>query len=229
VELTLVLAGLAILVISTVFLVYGIFTENNVVTGVALSAIVVGVVGTVAGVTYAEPAEEFLNSYANDVNAFSIRMLEDMGIVDKHNIKFCLDEKLLIFSRERMNCGNAHFGIGISEKSPYIAFKLDNLFNAIANIVEGSESLASKLEKVLRNTIKMCRHVSINEKSDLVSIELTGLTSSGRALLSIPISIAKASILVVAAMHFGKSVEVVEEVLSWDKYTITILYGGEAL
>lgn len=220
-----VIAGLTINTIATVFAIYGVLTSSYSVIGSALSAIVLGVVITVIGVTHVEPVEELLRHYVSDIDLFSTRILEDMGIMSEHRVKTCSEKKLLVFFEKNISCDNVSSGIGVLNNTPYIAIPIVHVMEYVSNNTEELRNLIDKLKLIFVDISSICKGVSVNWENDTLVVELVKVLDRGQNYVNTPVNLVRLYVLAIISSHFKKDAEILEEIRTQDGYRIRIKTG----
>ncbi|MEM1645639.1 MAG: hypothetical protein QXL96_07205 [Ignisphaera sp.] len=220
-----ILAGLTIIALAIVFIVYGIIIVSDRVVGVALSVTVIGVVFMVVGISYSEPVEDMLRQYIDDLNMVLVRLIEDMGIPSKHKLKLCYEQKVYYYSEKDIECSNIVTGVGITKGIPYIAIPAENMLKFVMSYNE-SRDLVDKLRNIFIDMAMVCRGISIAREGDAISIEFIDLTEKGFNHIKTPVNLLKLYILALVAHHFEQNVEVVSEMISQESYKITLKLEG---
>ncbi|MEM1541153.1 MAG: hypothetical protein QW101_00315 [Ignisphaera sp.] len=223
-----IIIGLAIISISSLFIVYGVLISNDRVIGVSLSILVVGVVSTAVGTTYREPLEEMLEHYIHDLNLFYTSVLEDTGIVGSHKIKLCLEDRVIVFSERVIPCSrNISVGVNMLDRVPYIALPITNILDYISKVVGESSDVVDGFRKIFIDTSYLCREVAITKENDTISIELSKLSEKALEMMKTPINIIRVYVLTLLAHHFKNDIEIVDEVITAESYKIIAKILGE--
>ncbi|MEM1645719.1 MAG: hypothetical protein QXL96_07615 [Ignisphaera sp.] len=216
-----ILAGLTIIALAASFLVYGLVVVSDRVVGIALSVAVVGVVLAFVGIGYSEPAENMLSRYAEDLNMFLTRIVEDMGIPNNHKLKLCYTQKILCLSENDVTCGDVVTGISIAGNTPYVGIPTENILNFLSNISAG-EDIIDKFKRVFIEIAAVCRGIAIAKQDDLISVEFTNLTDKGFNYIKTPINLLRLYTLALIAHHYERDVEIVEESVSQEGYRVKL-------
>lgn len=216
-----ILVGLTILVVSIIFIVYGLVVTSDRTVGVALSIAVVGIVFVFTGVGYGEPAEHMLNQYAEDLNMFLTRVIEDMGIPDRHRVKLCYLQKIFCLSEGGIPCNNIVQGIGMVNSIPYVAISAEHILNFLSNIAI-QEDLVDKFKRIFIDIAAVCRGIAITKQDNVFLVEFVDLTDKGFNYIKTPINLVKLYTIALLAQHFGRDVEVIEEIISQESYKIKV-------
>ena len=225
-----VITGASIIAISTVFMIFSLLTGNNVVLGISLSTLVLGVVLLALGLTYIEPVSELMRYYVSDLDIFTTRILEDMGIASNYRFKVCFNEGRVfaIFTNGGIKCSDINLGVGIIGDSAYVAIPLTNVVSRIDKLLEASRpELIDYVREVLVSTYGICRDVRVRRESDLVTVELILMSREAKQLMKTPINPPRMTTLSALARYFNSSVEIVEEDIVGDNYVLKVkIVGG---
>ena len=225
-----VITGASIIAISTVFMIFSLLTSNNVVLGISLSTLVLGVVLLALGLTYIEPVSELMRYYVSDLDIFTTRILEDMGIASNYRFKVCFNEGRVfaVFTNGGIKCSDINLGVGIIGDSAYVAIPLTNVVSRIDKLLEASRpELIDYVREVLVSTYGICRDVRVRRESDLVTVELILMSREAKQLMKTPINPPRMTTLSALARYFNSSVEIVEEDIVGDNYVLKVkIVGG---
>ena len=225
-----VVTGASVTAISAVFIAFSIFTGNNVVLGVSLSTLVLGVVLLTLGLTYVEPVSELMRYYVGDLDIFVTRILEDMGIASNYRFKVCFNEGKVfaVFTNGGIKCGDISLGVGIIGDSAYVAIPLTNVVSRIDKLLEVSRpELIDYVREVLVSTYGICRDVRVWRESNLITVELILMSREAKQLMKTPINPPRMTTLLALARYFNSSVEIVEEDIVGDNYVLKVrIVGG---
>ncbi len=219
-----VVVGLNVVLVSAIFIIYGLITGSDITLGVSLSTLVLGAVFLTVGFSAGEPINELLKTFTLDAEGWINVILEDSGLASKHSFTACLEDSnsvLLVMSSEPMDCSEAHPGMGMIKDTAFIAFP----FKSTALLTElsiGKENLRENLASLLVNKLSICESVSITTDKDTLIVELANLTGEAIETMKSIINPVKAIMLATVARTLGTSIEVVSEHLIERDYTIKL-------
>jgi len=222
-----IIVGLAIISVSSLFIIYGVLTNNDRVMGVSLSILVVGVVSTAVGITYREPLGEMLEHYIHDLDLFYSSILEDVGIVGSHKIKLCLEDRVIVFSERIIPCRNISVGVNMINRVPYIALPITNILDYISKVVGESSDVVDGFRKLFVDTSYLCREISLTKENNIISIELSKLSEKALEMMKTPVNVIRVYVLTLLVHHFRNDVEIVDEIVTAESYKIIAKILGE--
>lgn len=225
-ELKYLLVGVTIIVITFIFSIYGAMIRDGRIIGTALSFMVLGITSLVLGATYSRPFEEILKRYSSDLNAFTTKVIEDMGVIGSGRTKLCLDSSLVVFSEKPINCNNIATGVGIQNDIFYVAIPITNFIQAMSRTIEEEPGLANAVKKFIIDICNLCRFLSITTEGDTVVIEMNDLTDIAKELLGHPVNIVRLGVIVAIATYLKTNVEVVEEMTTMNSYKLKVKVEG---
>lgn len=225
-ELRYLLTGISIIAITFVFSVYGVMARDSRAIGVSLSLMILGVMFLAIGATYTRILEELLKQYSRDLDVFTTKVLEDMGVVSSNRTRLCLRDSLVVFSEKSISCGSLMTGVGIKHDTFYVAIPIANTLQAISRIIEEERSLANAVKKFVIDTCGLCRALSVSREGDIIAVEMHDLTDLSRKTIGYPINVVRIGVIATVAVHLRTDVEVVEEVITTNSYRLKVRVEG---
>lgn len=219
-----VIVGLIIIVLAASFMVYGVIVLSDRIVGVALSVSTIGIVITVIGINYSEPAENMLREYSVDLEKFMTKIIEDMGIIGGHKIKLCYVQKALLYSDGDIPCSNVIVGIGMVSRAPYIAIPVEGMLSILQQFTDLG-NLVDKLKKVFVDILAVCRGITVSTEDEMTVVELVDLTNRGINYIRTPINPVRLYLITTLALHYSRDIEVVEEAMTYESYKIKVRLG----
>ncbi len=218
------LAGINISLVSIVFIVFGIFSNNSIVLGTSLSTLVLGILLTTIGLTYIPPLHELLKNYSNDLTIFANKLLEDSGLVSNHEIRICYSNDIIqaVFTNGAIDCKKVLPGVGVVNNVSYISFPVKDLVSVLEteySIGEGVD-LRDYLRDILVNRYIISRDIIVDKEDGVFKIELWSLTKDARDLLNKPVNPVRIIVPVCVSRFFERNISVVDEEIVGNHYII---------
>jgi len=121
------LLGTIILIISTPFLIISLILNLEIVVGISLSTLILGITILVIGMTFREP---LVTLYTETISSYSktlLSLLQDLSLTnaDLYGCKSNIDT-MVVFSKTKPRCEDISPGIGLSQdNSPYLAIPVN--------------------------------------------------------------------------------------------------------
>jgi len=222
-------AGINITLISVIFIVFALLSNNNVVLGISISTLVLGALLLTIGMTYTPPLRDLLRIYVSDANLFINKIFEDSGLITNHKFKICLDrdKALAIFSNKNIDCKNITPGLGVIDDVIYISIPIKSLITQTASelTTESGTELLDYLREVLVSRYGICRDIIVREENSEINIELISITKEAKSLMNTPINPIRIAIPTIISRFLNRSIEVIHEELVGDNYIIKIKRG----
>lgn len=209
-----------------IFSVYGVMAKDSRITGVALSFMILGITFLVLGATYSRPLEELLKQYSIDLNAFTTKVIEDMGVISSGRTRLCLDSYLVVFSEKPVNCSNITAGVGVQNDVFYVAIPMANFVQAMSRVIGEEPNLANAVKKFVVDTFNLCRFLLISTEENIIVVEMNDLADLTKELIGHPTNIVRLGIIAVIAVHLKSNVEVVEEIATTNSYKLKVRAEG---
>ncbi len=228
-EVRYVAIGSSVTAVAATFLGFGIVTGEQVVAGVSISSLVLGITILALGLTYVEPATELMRYYGSDLSALTSRFLEDLGIAGRHVLRTCFVDGgiVAVYSRKPLGCKGVRVGLGVSGGNPYLGVPVEGIASSLSppanpGVMEG---LTDYLRDHLIKSFRLCRDVTVTAgDGGVLRIELR-LNEMGRQLLRSPVNLVRLAAVVAVSKYFGRNVEVVDEVVTGGTYLMTLRLG----
>ncbi len=205
-----VILGFNIVIASLIFTIIGFIINNYMVAGIGFSLVVYGFVILMLGVTITSPLEEILSSYTSiTINHYN-RLLEDLGLNQKHVIYTCPSRGLIAISEEYLDCGKLMVGIGAVGGKPYLT-----LYSRKNSTETGEIDLRVKLQ-----SLGLSRGITVESGRGKLRIVLEGITPSIHKYIKGPLNPLRLTILQTLLESIDKVFLVTHEELSNEKYVI---------
>lgn len=219
-DLKYVISGAVITLTSTIFILYSVISDAELVLGPSLATLTVGIVVLTSGLSFREPLTEVLKLYVNDLNRIISKVLEDSGLLGTHRLRICLNDLKVILSSKVVRCSETSLGFGLVSDTPYLALPIDLSRLDITEVV--GDDLREFLGEVLSRRLKICRSVRVFSYDDGYVIELNRVNEVVYDLLKVPLNYLKVVTAVLTAKFLGKEVEVVDEGLIGGNYVVRL-------
>lgn len=200
--------GVTVIVVSTGFLVYGVVTGEPVITGSALSMIILGMVFAAIGLTYRDPLTGLLWAYGRILSSGLVKIYEDLGLLEESSISACVNGDLvyIVFSRKPFGCDGVKPGIGVRAGAPYLALSGEPLST-------GGEDLDNI---IMRSGL--AQYAIVSKDGDVLKVDLRGISHPRESGLKRPLNLYQIIIPLLLASHYSSNVEILEEDLGDDYY-----------
>ncbi len=205
-----VILGFNIIIASLIFTIVGFIINNYMVAGIGFSSMIYGFVILMLGVTVTSPLEDVLSNYALiTINHYN-RMLEDLGLNQKHVIYTCPSRGLITISEEYLDCDKLMIGIGAVGDKPYLT-------------LYSSQNFTGKSENDLRvklQALGISRGINVEKSGDRLRIIFEGLTPIIRKYIKGPLNPLRLIILQIILESIDKVFLITREDLDNEKYMI---------
>lgn len=208
--------GVIVIVVSTGFLVYGVAIGEPVVTGSALSMIILGMVFTAVGLTYRDPLTSLLWTYSQTLSSGLVKIYEDLGLLEKSAVSACMSGEMvyIVFSRQPVSCEDVKPGLGVSAGVPYLAL-------AGRPFETGGEDLDAAIMKS-----GLAQYALVTREGDAVTVDLRGTHNASVHTGRRPLSLYQVLIPLIVASYYSSNVVVVDEDLGDDYYRAVLRVVG---
>lgn len=220
------LAGINILLVSIVFIVFGVFNSNSTVLGVSLSILVLGILLVVIGLTYVHPLHDLIKLYSYDLTTFINKLVEDSGLISGHEIRICYNKEntQAVFSNGIIDCRKVLPGIGIIDNTTYISLPIKDLISNLEieyTPVEGID-LRDYLKDVIVSRYAISRDVLINKEKGVIKIEILSLTKDTGELLNKPVNPVRIIVPTLISRFFERDATIIDEEIIGSNYIIKV-------
>jgi len=209
-------SGGLIVIISVITAIYSLLVGIEVVLGVSLATLVLGIVVLTTGLTYGEPLVELFKTFSRDLSRLVSKVLEDSGLLSSSKFRVCLNDLKLVISAKPVNCLSTSLGFGLVDDVPYLAMPLDVVkdFEVVGN------DLRDYLREVLIGRFKVCRDVNVLVDDGNYLVELRSVGDDVMWLVKSPINYVRFLVLGLSAKFLSSDLELVNEDLIGSNYLI---------
>jgi hypothetical protein len=211
VDRALAVLGVNVVAVSVLAAVYGLYTQDTAILGVALSVSLVGAVllamsfassGAVLSslVEYAEIASRALTTVVEDLDLLRSRLL---ATVDGGEVRLAI--------ARTPDPGSLGTGIGVRYGEPYISFPVGRVLEGATVVTElDGRSLESALGSVLVDSLGLCSRVVTEVSGRFVRVELYGISRPLERMCGMPVNPVNVLTAVALARVTGRAVALVE-------------------
>lgn len=217
--------GVNIIALSIGFIIIALLEKLELILGICLSILVLGIIVLSIGLTYVEPLDKLYRSAYRIIMLMFNKILEDSNLIYNSVIRTCLSNKnLLLVSQQGVDCKDVYPGIGVVNGKPFIAIPL-SMLSPIFQEHENADYLDEyEVESIIRNNIlfayNMGRDVKVNIKKDELFITFYGLRKEAIDMARKPINPIKVFIVAIVSTYTGREVVMKSDEIIEDNYIV---------
>lgn len=220
-----VVVGVNIIALSIGFIIFALLEKLELVLGISLSVLLLGIIVLSIGLTYIEPLDKLYRTAYRIISLMFIKILEDSNLIYNNVIRTCLSDKnLLLISHQGINCRDIYPGIGVLDGKPFIAIPLSLLSPAFLEYGTISHLDEYELESIIRSNIlhayNMGRDVKVNIEKDDLFITFYGLRREVIDIVKKPINPIKVLIVAIVSAYIGREIVLKGNEIIEDNYTV---------
>ncbi len=209
-----VIMGFNIVIVSLIFAIIGFTIDNYMIAGVGFSTMIYGVVILSIGASITSPLEALLETYTSiSIDHYS-KLLEDIGLHQKHKIYTCPDKKLIVIAEDYLGCNKIVSGIGLAGSRPYLSIGTNTP-------VAGSDL------KTLLVSFGFSRIVRVRRDDKGLLVELEGLNPAINKFIRGPLNPLRLMILASILSVESKSFMVIDEEMGEARYAVRGVFVEE--
>ncbi len=214
------IAGINIVLISSILFILGLTYNMDLLKAVSASNIILGIILVTIGLSYHIPSLKYLIALLDTYTSSITKTLEDMNILNPLITLCSGDKELLVYHTGEIVCNEIMPGIGLASNKPYVSIDV----SPISNVIEfKGGSLKEMLYNVLIGDLALGSRLNVQVSDNKVVIEILELEKDLVGLVSKSSNIVHMVILPLIYRVYGRTPTIINEYVRSNRYYVEVL------